>query len=259
MSQKNFFWILVFWIGPTMYRWSMMKNIHSPNWVEIGSWGPEIWPHEYLISPIEISVNWSGSKQLWTRPIYTDFNGLIRYSCGYISGHHEPIHVKFGVWGFFLHVLLKYHHENAEMQKRKYDDVTPQYSLNGFYGILSHKADHSDIWCKAYRKIRSDFIGRETDWMEQFNRKISKNVIINIIRNILTFLASTLAPQSTHNLMKSKSFFLQAACSGVSPLVLRLTFSCSSLSCCNNSLPSARLPASAARTRGMLSSWKKKL
>ena len=37
--------------------------------------GPEIWPHEYLISPNEISVNWSGSKQLWTRPIYTDFNG----------------------------------------------------------------------------------------------------------------------------------------------------------------------------------------
>ena len=27
-------------------------------------WGPEIWPHEYLIRPIEISVNWSGSKQL---------------------------------------------------------------------------------------------------------------------------------------------------------------------------------------------------
>ena len=28
--------------------------------------GPEIWPHGYLISPIEISVNWPGSKQLWT-------------------------------------------------------------------------------------------------------------------------------------------------------------------------------------------------
>ena len=26
--------------------------------------GPEIWPHEYLISPTEISVNWPGSKQL---------------------------------------------------------------------------------------------------------------------------------------------------------------------------------------------------
>ena len=52
-----------------------MKNSHSPNLVGIGSWGPEIWPHEYLLNPIEISVNWSGSKQLRTRPIYTDFNG----------------------------------------------------------------------------------------------------------------------------------------------------------------------------------------
>ena len=66
---------LDFSVLDTMYRWSMMKNIHSPNWVGIGSWGPELWPHEYLISPTEISVNWSGSKQLWTRPIYTDFNG----------------------------------------------------------------------------------------------------------------------------------------------------------------------------------------
>ena len=24
----------------TMYRWSIMKNIHSPNWMGIGSWGP---------------------------------------------------------------------------------------------------------------------------------------------------------------------------------------------------------------------------
>ena len=58
---KNFLDISVL---DTMYRWSTMKNIHSPNWVGIGSWGPKIWPHEYLISPIEISVNWSGSKQL---------------------------------------------------------------------------------------------------------------------------------------------------------------------------------------------------
>ena len=40
------------------------KNIHSPNLVGIGLWGLEIWPHEYLISPIKISVNWPGSKQL---------------------------------------------------------------------------------------------------------------------------------------------------------------------------------------------------
>ena len=53
--KKLFFWH--FSILDTMYQWSMMKNIHSPNWVGIGSWGPEIWPHEYLISPTEINVN----------------------------------------------------------------------------------------------------------------------------------------------------------------------------------------------------------
>ena len=66
---------LHFSVLDTMSRWSMIKNIHSPNLVGIGSWGPEIWRHEYLLSPIEISVNWPVSKQLWTRPIYTDFNG----------------------------------------------------------------------------------------------------------------------------------------------------------------------------------------
>ena len=58
--------------------------------------------------------------------------GLIRYSCGHISGHHEPIYVKFGVWlsvRVFHHVLLKYGHENDEMQKRKFDDVTLRYSI----------------------------------------------------------------------------------------------------------------------------------
>ena len=33
------------------------ENIHSPNLVGISSWGLEIWPLEYLISPVEISVN----------------------------------------------------------------------------------------------------------------------------------------------------------------------------------------------------------
>ena len=72
-SQTTCF--LHFIVFDTMYQWSMMKNIHSANLVGIGSWGPEIWSHEYQISPIEIIVNWPGSKQLWTRPIYTDFSG----------------------------------------------------------------------------------------------------------------------------------------------------------------------------------------
>ena len=127
---------LYFSVLDTMYQCSMMKNIHSQNLVGIGSRRPKIWLHEYPISPIEISVNWPGSKQL-TRPIYTDFNGLIRYSWRHISGYHEPIHVKFGVRGF-LPCSMKYCHENAEMQKRKFDDVTLQYSIGHLH--ISHIA-----------------------------------------------------------------------------------------------------------------------
>ena len=45
-------------------------------------WWPEIWQHEYLISPIQSSVNWPGSYQ---------------YSCGHISGPCELIPTKFGL------------------------------------------------------------------------------------------------------------------------------------------------------------------
>ena len=40
-----------------------------------------------------------------------------RYSCGHILDHHEPIHVKFGVWRFFIMLyrnMQKKNHENAE-------------------------------------------------------------------------------------------------------------------------------------------------
>ena len=48
----------------------------------------------------------------------------------YLGPPWKPIHVKFGVQGFFFYyVLLKYGHENAEMQKGKFDDITLQYSL----------------------------------------------------------------------------------------------------------------------------------
>ena len=48
--------ILHFIVLDIISRRSMMKNIHSLFLVGIGLPGPEIWPHEYLISPIEISV-----------------------------------------------------------------------------------------------------------------------------------------------------------------------------------------------------------
>ena len=89
-----------------------MKNLHTPNLVGIGSWGPKIWPHEYKISPIGISVNSPGSKQLGTRPIYTDFNGANFVFIG------PPWTDSHQIWcvEVFHHALPKYekNHENAE-------------------------------------------------------------------------------------------------------------------------------------------------
>ena len=58
---KNFFFAFQHFEYNTIHRQSMMNNLHSPNLVEIGPWGPEIQLHEYLISLIEIRVNWPGS------------------------------------------------------------------------------------------------------------------------------------------------------------------------------------------------------
>ena len=95
-----------------------MKNLHTPNLTWIGSWWPKIWPHEYLISPIEISVNWPGSYNCLEPGQFTLISmGLIRYSCGHIFGHHEPIPTKFGVWRFFImlyrNMKKEKNHENA--------------------------------------------------------------------------------------------------------------------------------------------------
>ena len=43
----------------------------------------------------------------------------------------------------FHHVLLKFGHENAEMQKRKFDDVTLQYSIN--HNFEKHKNQQTAI------------------------------------------------------------------------------------------------------------------
>ena len=98
--HKNFF--LDFSVLDTIYGWSMMKNIHNPNWVGIGSWGPEIWLHEYLSSHIEISVNWPVPNSYEPGQFTLISMGLIRYSSSHISVYHEPIHVILGVWGFFI-------------------------------------------------------------------------------------------------------------------------------------------------------------
>ena len=62
------------------------------NLVGIGSWGPR-----------DVAT-WNQCKLAWfiTGQFTLISVGLIRYSCSHISGPNEPIHVKFGVSGFFF-------------------------------------------------------------------------------------------------------------------------------------------------------------
>ena len=57
-SQKTFFTFQRFEYNKSVEN---DENPHTQNFTGIGSLGPKIWLHEYLISPIEISVNWPGS------------------------------------------------------------------------------------------------------------------------------------------------------------------------------------------------------
>ena len=97
------------------------KTSTTQIWWESVHGGPKYGrPHEYLISPIEISVSWPGSKQLWTRPIDTDFNGanyVFMWPYMYLGA---PWTSSCQIWcvRVFHHVVLKYGNENAEMKKK---------------------------------------------------------------------------------------------------------------------------------------------
>ena len=84
-------------------RWSMMKNINTSNLVGICSWGSQIWPHEYLNNPIEISV-----KLAWIQTFMNKAN----LEC------EKVVH----------HALLKYGHEITEIQETKLM-MSHQYSV----------------------------------------------------------------------------------------------------------------------------------
>ena len=77
-----FFFFLSFGIFMTICKLNMMKNPHTPNLTWICSWCPEIQnsyePDQFTL----ISI------------------GLIRYSCGHISGLHETIPTKWTVDAF---------------------------------------------------------------------------------------------------------------------------------------------------------------
>ena len=122
VMSSNFLF-LHFSIFMTIFQQNMMKNPHTPNLTWIGSWGPKIWPHEYLISPTEISVNWPGSKQLWKRPIYTDFNGANEvFMRPYLGPPWTDPHQIWTV-DVFHHAPSIHGIQNAEMQKKVFCDV----------------------------------------------------------------------------------------------------------------------------------------
>ena len=109
-----------------------MKNLHSPHLVGIDSWGPEIWPHEHLISPTEISLNWPGSYNSYEPGHFTLLSmGLITYSCGHNSGPREPIHVKFGLRGFFIMSYLMV----MKMLKCKDENLTSHFGTLYLYDL----------------------------------------------------------------------------------------------------------------------------
>ena len=57
--------------------------------------------------------------------------GLIRYSCGHVSGPpsaHEPIPTQFGLWMFFI-MLHRYSIQNTEIQKKFFVTSSLLYSI----------------------------------------------------------------------------------------------------------------------------------
>ena len=46
-----------------------------------------------------------------------------------------------------IYIVLKYCHENAEMQKRKFDDVTLQYSITYKHPEVNHQRNVILIHC----------------------------------------------------------------------------------------------------------------
>ena len=117
--HKNFFWD--FNVLDTMYRWSMTKSIHSLNWVGI------CFPSSYE----------PGQFTLISM-------GLIRYSCGHISGYHEPIHVNFFVWGFlimfFWNIVMKM------LKCKKENLMTSHFSTLFWYVWKEENYDIDILW-----------------------------------------------------------------------------------------------------------------
>ena len=118
MSQKTSFALLHF-----EYYISVEhdENLHSPILVEIGSWGSEIWLHEYLISPNLIS------RLAWFQTVMKQAN-LHCFQWGYLGIHAftSQATINQSMQNLMCEHFSScstdiYGHENAAMQKQKFD------------------------------------------------------------------------------------------------------------------------------------------
>ena len=82
--------------------------------------------------------------------------GLIKYSCGHISGHHELFYVKLGVWGVFIMFYWNVM-KMLKCKKRKFDDVTLQYSIELFQKLEDLQKKTSIFYVKIWKFQGSNF------------------------------------------------------------------------------------------------------
>ena len=92
------------------------ENPRPSNLTWIGSWWPEMWLHEYLISPLKSVFIGLVHDCLEPGQFTLISVGLISYLCGHILGPHEPIPTKFGLWMF---LLMLHQYMVSKMKKKK--------------------------------------------------------------------------------------------------------------------------------------------
>ena len=75
--------------------------------------------------------------------------GLISYSCSHILGHHEPIHVKFGVRGFFI---MFYWNIIMKMLKCKKENLMMSHFSTLWKNIMDQMVNHTKgLKSRVYR------------------------------------------------------------------------------------------------------------
>ena len=149
MNQASLHWFQWGWLGihAAISRATMNQFMSDLVYEGFSSCSTEIWSWKC----------WNAKKKIWwshTRP--------------YLG---PPWTNSCQIWCMrvFHHVLLKYGHENAEMQKRKFDEVTLQYLLYN-----AGKAKHSN---HAPKLVHGDHF---TEFQASFLWKISNSILLII-------------------------------------------------------------------------------